>query len=719
MKRILISFIWIFFLASCSSMTNLVEQSENVQDALTTNTPLPNTAIPIPTKTIQPTPSTTPTITPTVKLPAQEYTPLPLSDELITIDNIDRLQILASWGKGFAGNSDYFQEWERIVITSGDHIYLYDSSTLDEVASTTISIEGMVVDITMPESEKVILLIWPAQNGVITSTNRNIIVLQWSIETDDAKILYEYSNLPCYIYNTSQMTADGEKIICDNETSDFLLIPLNSPDDYQVLKNPGFGRISEPSIEFIPDGSKILIFWYSSGYIPYYNQLLVWDIENLELLGSKSINSYDFVVNPDSQSFAVLLEDQKTVQFYSIETLQPIGKIQAGVPISALAYNNKGDKFVISSENNSISVWEINSESKMTVFSDLEYDQAEWDSILNANEVIDYIPYRYRQFHNIKNIFFSTDDQNIISIEMNHRLTEWDIEKAKIIYQTPIQAHLYTEPIFLEGNSKIAFGDENGTIQVWDLPSHTKVVDVDHENRVLWIVYDQENQRLIFGDGYAEYSLDIDSQKISELTTFQLGKVVINNDKSLLAGYKPGSVTVVNMVDFSEMCRISAKNNQDLLFSPNGKNLLISKGFSIQIWDVSTCQISTIISSDNNISDHSFSENGEYFMISDYAINNSANPVIIKIFETESWKLVQTESATQVQQTPPLVGFISIFSSRFMNCGDYYLLSDGLFRIGDWETPLYEYDPIFDLVPCNETLTFNSSEGYIELLGIR
>ncbi len=80
-----------------------------------------------PTPTATPAASPTPTITPA--LPVLMGTPMPLPNEPITPDNLDRLQQLAMWGRGAAKHAAFSPDGQTLAIGTTAGVWLHDAKT--------------------------------------------------------------------------------------------------------------------------------------------------------------------------------------------------------------------------------------------------------------------------------------------------------------------------------------------------------------------------------------------------------------------------------------------------------------------------------------------------------------------------------------------------------------------------------------------------------------
>jgi WD40 repeat protein len=316
------------------------------------------------------------------------------------------------------------------------------------------------------------------------------------------------------------------------------------------------------------------------------------------------------------------------------------------------------------------------------------------------------------RFNQLEEVIFSADDRSIIAVSKNHRFTRWSLSENQIIKQTPIEAHIFTPPVFINGNQDFAVGDETGQLQIWNIQTHQLLQEFQHDKRILWLISDPDNNRIIFGDGYQEYSLDLSTYEILPLSAYQLSEAILNPDKTKIAGYKSGIVLLINSENMTDHCQIPSNKNQLMLFSPTGNQLVLSNGYTATIWNVSECnQIASLnLGVDIQNKSMSFSENGDHFMITKLDHWPYGHP-LIQTWETAHWTLVEEKVFDQE----------AFGVGQFCFCGNYVLLSEGLYKIGEWDSPVDKYNPAYlPLTDCNQELIFSETGwGFFALIGVR
>ncbi|MBN1221086.1 MAG: hypothetical protein JXM69_19345 [Anaerolineae bacterium] len=94
---------------------------------------LPPSATPSNTPAPTETPSPSPTSTPTLNLPVLASTPVPMSNEPITPENVDQIQQLAVWGKGRIEQLAYSPDGKYLAVGTTAGVWIYDAETLEEL----------------------------------------------------------------------------------------------------------------------------------------------------------------------------------------------------------------------------------------------------------------------------------------------------------------------------------------------------------------------------------------------------------------------------------------------------------------------------------------------------------------------------------------------------------------------------------------------------------
>lgn len=134
LSKLLIGFLAAsLFLTSCQKGTPpSPTETSTARPSTPTMTPSPTHTVTL-TSTITPTPEPTPTASPTPTETVQSddrglsLTPIPLINEIITVDNTDRVDALAIWGNGKANTIALSPDGQILAIGTGIGVYLYDS----------------------------------------------------------------------------------------------------------------------------------------------------------------------------------------------------------------------------------------------------------------------------------------------------------------------------------------------------------------------------------------------------------------------------------------------------------------------------------------------------------------------------------------------------------------------------------------------------------------
>ena len=124
----------IVFIVSCNSQDfNLDEITDNTSvPAIVTNFPTSSSTT-VPTFTSTSTATLTPTITPTLRLPVSEGTPYPKAGIPITIDNIQQIEPLMTWGEGIVSHAILSPDGSKLAFRGNTGVTLFDVKTLQKI----------------------------------------------------------------------------------------------------------------------------------------------------------------------------------------------------------------------------------------------------------------------------------------------------------------------------------------------------------------------------------------------------------------------------------------------------------------------------------------------------------------------------------------------------------------------------------------------------------
>ena len=138
LKRFAIQFflfnILIIFIVSCNSQGFYLDKIADATSVPATVTNLPtSTRTTVPTFTPTSTTTLIPTITPTLRLPVSEGTPYPKMGIPITIDNIQQIEPLMTWGEGVISHAILSPDGSKLAFRGNTGVTLFDAKTLQRI----------------------------------------------------------------------------------------------------------------------------------------------------------------------------------------------------------------------------------------------------------------------------------------------------------------------------------------------------------------------------------------------------------------------------------------------------------------------------------------------------------------------------------------------------------------------------------------------------------
>ena len=228
-KYILFNFamMMMLLLPSCG---NLSDTSSPTSTKLST---LSNNPTPQPTNTETPTATYLP-ITPVI-----QGTPLPESGASISVDNIDRLTLLARWGKGRQGRIEYTPDGRYLVVSATTGLYFYDSG--DYSLIHYFDTQAFVNDLAVSPDSQIVAILVPGQ-----------------------LILYQISNW--HLVDTIQVSANSVDFSPDGK-----MLALSIDQEDLQLRDAATGTLLEEfkgirgvwDVEFSPRGDFVATSGYS------------------------------------------------------------------------------------------------------------------------------------------------------------------------------------------------------------------------------------------------------------------------------------------------------------------------------------------------------------------------------------------------------------------------------------------------------------------------
>jgi WD40 repeat protein len=323
MKNALYTFIILVGLCACQSNSQIVKTATPGSD-------VPAVSTATPTIFVTPTSSSTPTPIPT-NTPNLYSTPFLVPSEQISIENVQKLQELAVFGKGTVNNFGYSGDGQLLALATTRGVYIYDSQTFLEkkyiptdssVNSVAFSPDGKVVAAT---SAKGSVQTWQVSDGMLLdilenntgfpsgnvlfspdgsllfSGSADAAIRAWQVS--DGKLLRTFRGNRAYsandIVNSISISPDGS-LLATTDGYERVWI-------WRVSTGELLHRLEGNHVAFSPDGKILAV---SKGHYSDNLDIMLWQVANWTLMrtfkdheGVGVILSIAF--SPDGETIAV------------------------------------------------------------------------------------------------------------------------------------------------------------------------------------------------------------------------------------------------------------------------------------------------------------------------------------------------------------------------------------------------------------------------------
>ncbi len=299
-----------------------------------------------PTPTATPAASPTPTITPA--LPVLMGTPMPLPNEPITPDNLDRLQQLAMWGRGAAKHAAFSPDGQTLAIGTTAGVWLHDAKTWAlrrfmltdaEINALAFLADGQL----MAQVGGKTINRWDVTTGALVGS--------WSLDTERNSI------------DRTAFAPDGTRVAASLEpgTGQVGLWGVPGGRLLSVLDNrPGSERVLS-SLAFSPDGSRLACAMEFTSKTPN-NAVDIWDVKTGALIRTLLLPEQselsNIIFSADGKLLAVA--NNKDIFVWRVETGELLQTLTGHTgSMLSLAFSPDGAQLASASFDKTVRLWSV------------------------------------------------------------------------------------------------------------------------------------------------------------------------------------------------------------------------------------------------------------------------------------------------------------------------------------------------------------------------
>ena len=488
-------------------------------------------------------------------------------------------------GKGRINEIQYSPDGTILAVASGIGIWLYDTTTRQEVS--LITEHTSVVDCLTFSPDGRILASGGSDYGTIILLDRT---------TEARKTLTGHT----YLISNLVFSPDGRMIASDSRDGTIRIWDvINGEVKYTLTKesertNPE--RTNTNMLSFTPDGGTIV-------YVGWDNKISLWDSitgehkKTFDMHPDSSTTGAAF--NPDGKTVAIGSANE-TIYLYDLET----GELKMtltghGKHVDHLAFSPNGKTFATASyDGEIIHLWDANTgEHRLTL------------TALNMQYV--------------KGLAFSPDGNTLASGSGDGTIRFWDVDTGNEKHKFTGHSESVMSVAFNRNGNIIASGSTDGIVRLWNADTEQYIKTLKTLNR-----FKDTTHSMLFGlEGKTLTCGTDDGIRLWDVHTGEHKKMFHMNDpfNPILRAFSPDGNTVASMVDDEKTISLwdvhTGKRKKTLtghtnhlsclVFGPDGKTLASAsyKG-TIRLWDVDTDKNKTLIGHNDWVSSLAFSPDG-------------------------------------------------------------------------------------------------------------
>lgn len=580
----------------CSSLKSLVATPTLTPSATLTLTPSATPTItPSPTPTLTPSPTSTPSPTPTPVLPVLNGTPYPQPQEVISSENVDRIQQLSFLSTGWGPQSVALSGDRRfLAIASASGVHLYHAETLQELPFLETNNMPPFLKNSITRGE-VISAALSFDGKLLATGDYSGTIEIWDVE--NRQLLQRFLNGHTRQVNSLAFSPDAHLLVSGGDDSTVILWNVDT-------------------------GSKIRTSWQGGAV-------------------------YQVAFSPDGSQIISAAKDA-TIRLRDVQTGEAVYTFWDTQPVRAMAISPDGRLLASGSDANTITVWEIASRKKIytlkgdfalvlslafssdgSTLASASYDVIKlWDmatgqEIRPSESRTCVNPYTFGYIPPTSLLTFLPGDQLLLSgCPADHTVKIWNVSNEGMAQEWPIGQDFVESIAFSPDGQRVAAGFfQEIYSKVWSV-ANGQLLQTLSENyhgtngdAVLSLVFSSDGSRLV--------TSSIKHNPVTQMWDIGSGKSVQTFGNDLVAW--------------------------KLAYLPDGSQLVSSELYKISFWDIANGQVLRTlkpVQDNQSISDFAFLPDGRLLAvgITPFTPYSSAIPPSngqIQLWNVESGKLVR------------------------------------------------------------------------------